>query len=135
MNTQNKVFEKLFSDEKVELGSHKIELADAQQILSKIDKLFETAKKVNETMNTKFNVYKAAFRDYSKGIQQAKQDSILIEGEIESFIEALRAMGIPQNEASKISGLQKSIDKLNNLTGYINQLDTAVKEVFKYPIK
>ena len=79
MNVENRVFQKLFKEEKTELSTHKIELS----LMSDVDKsldaanskrrnLVKMAKKVSDELNNLTSDYGNALQIASKGAQAAK---------------------------------------------------------------
>lgn len=132
MNTQKKVFEKLFSAEKTELASQKYEFAsgDLSQIEGDVDKILTNFTKSRNIVQEKMIDYKLAFKTYEKQIASLKTDAIKLEGDLENVASALASMGI---KGDAVDGFQKAKVKVNILMKSILDGETNLKN-YKSPI-
>lgn len=128
MNTENKVFNKLFSEEKVELSSQKYEFAgqDLTKIEADVPKILTNFTKARDVIQEKSIDYKLAFKTYEKQIAGLKSDALKLEGDLENVASALASMGIQgngvkgfQDAKTKVNILMKAIlDGESNLSKY-----------------
>jgi hypothetical protein len=132
MNTDNKVFEKLFSAEKTELASQRYEFAgkDISQIDSDVDKILTSFTKSRNIAQEKMIDYKLSYKTYEKQISDLKSSAIQLEGDLENVASALASMGISGNG---VEGFQKAKTKVNILMKAIQDGESSLSK-FKSPI-
>jgi hypothetical protein len=132
MSIESKVFEKLFSANKVELASQKVELAkgDLSEIEGNVQKILSDFTKSKDIVQQKQIEYRLAYKTYEKQISTLKSSAIQLEGDLENVASALAAMGIQGNN---VDGFQKAKQKVDivmktiqdgesNLTKYKNPI-------------
>ena len=80
MNVENRVFQKLFKEEKTELATQKIELSLMQDVDKALDSanakrrnLVKMAKKISDDLNSLQSDYALALQIAQKGAQAAKE--------------------------------------------------------------
>lgn len=114
MNTENKVFNKLFSEEKVELASQKLELANIQDL----GRIISDGKSIL-ARGTEFINKKNALQKEAK-ILNTDSKSLLTGGEklINDFVKSARDLGI---DVKSVKEVQMAIDALG-------AVDTVVKQ-------
>lgn len=114
MNTENKVFNKLFSNEKIELESQKIELANIQDLSRIISDGKSILSRGSEFINKKTALQKEA------KVLNTDSKSLLTGGEklINDFIQSTRDLGI---DIKSVKEVQLAIDALG-------AVDTVVKQ-------
>jgi hypothetical protein len=119
MNTDKKVFNKLFSKEKVELESHKIELALVDEIKS-ADK-FLTAS-FGEVERGK-NVVLDAFKMYKSSITRSLDTSFVVFKLTSDLMENLKSTGIamPSEYVAIRNNAQNRQKELQNLLNTVNK--------------
>jgi hypothetical protein len=115
MNTQNKVFEKLFSDEKVELASQKYEFGVIEDSRSLLDKAFQFAEIQSEVIAIENKLKKSLpfYQDVIKNNTAA--------------IAKLKEIGI---DGGAIASLQKQISEATQeskrVSGLISYMSKAI---------
>ena len=114
MNTQNKVFNKLFKSEKVELESQKLELANIQDLGRIISNGKSILSRGSEFINKKTSLQKEA------KVLNTDAKSLLTGGEklINDFVKSARDLGI---DIKSVKEVQMAIDALG-------AVDTVVKQ-------
>jgi hypothetical protein len=132
MQTERLVFEKLFSSDKVELASQRIELAkgDLSEINANVDKIITNFTKSRNLAQEKIVEYKMVYKTYEKQILALKSEAIQLEGDLESVASALASMGIQGNN---VDGFQKAKQKVNILMTTIQEGENSLVK-FKNPI-
>jgi hypothetical protein len=114
MNTENKVFNKLFFEDKVELASQKIELSNLQDLSKIIASSKSILSRGSEYINKKTALQKEA------KVLNTDSKSLLTGGEklINDFIKSAKVLGVNVNSVKEV---QMAIDA-------IGALDTVVKQ-------
>jgi hypothetical protein len=132
MNTDKKVFNKLFSAEKVELSSERYEFAskDLNQIESEVEKILSTFSKSKNMVQERMIDYRLAYKTYEKQISDLKQSSLQLEGDLENVASALASMGVQGNQ---VDGFQKAKQKVNILMKAILEGESNLSK-YKSPI-
>lgn len=130
MNTQKKVFEKLFSNEKVELASQKYEFAKkAPQILSEIKKVDDNLKKAEAKIEAIYLSYKKAYGEFQSAIDSSVNSANSAEKDLLAIMNGLSALGVESKEALKIEGFEAAAD----LQTKIKQLAPSLKSLYPKP--
>ena len=112
MQTERKVFEKLFSPDKVQLASQKYQFAtgDLSQIEANVEKIISNFTKSRNIVQEKIMEYRLAYKTYEKQISTLKLEATKLEGDLENVASALASMGIASNN---VDGFQKAKQKVN----------------------
>jgi len=131
MNTQKRVFNKLFSSEKVELASEKFEFAKkAPQILADAKKANDILLKSEEKINQAYLSYKKAWGDFQIVLKVVEDASNLAEKDLKDIMDSLQALGMNPNEAQKIEGFKPAADlalKIQQLVPNFKKLYTKLE--------
>lgn len=109
MNTTKSVYNKLFSEDKVELGKHEVELASATDL----PKLYGNAVSMNK------DIYGDTFRkvDALKAVLNKKEDDALkmisdVDGAMIDFAKKAKELGIDPKSAPLYADAKKELDDL-----------------------
>jgi hypothetical protein len=130
MNTDKKVFEKLFSGEKVELASQKYEFAKkATAILSDIKKADDTLRKAEAKIEAIYLTYKKAYTEFLGAIDMAVRASDLSEKDLLAIMDGLTALGLDAKDAQKIEGFTAAAD----LGTKIKQMAPSARNLYPKP--
>ena len=132
MSIESKVFEKLFTGNKVELASQKVELAkgDLSEIDGNVQKILTDFTKAKDIVQQKQIEYKIAYKTYEKQISTLKSNAIQLEGDLENVASALASMGIQGNN---VDGFQKAKQKVGILMQTIQDGESNLTK-YKNPI-
>jgi hypothetical protein len=133
MKIENKVFGKLFQEEKLELESSKYEFAgrDLSQIDGDVEKVLTNFSKVKNSVQEKLIDYRLSYKTYEKQLQGLKSDALALEGDLENVASALASMGVP---GDAVEGFQKAKSKVNILMKAIDEGESNLI-FYKNPIK
>jgi hypothetical protein len=116
MNTDKKVFEKLFSNEKVELASQKYEFAKkAPQILSEATKIENILVKAGLKMNDMKMSYIKTYQELQSAIDQTTKMAEVSEQDLIDIMDSLQAIGMDPKEANNITGFTKAADLVTKI--------------------
>lgn len=130
MNTQKKVFEKLFSNEKVELSSQKYEFAKkATSILSEIKKADDTLRKAESKINSIYLTYKKAYNEFQSAVDSSVNSANLAEKDLLAIMDGLTALGLNSSDAKNIDGFSEAAD----LQTKIKQMAPGFKSLYPKP--
>lgn len=130
MNTENKVFNKLFSNEKVELSSQKYEFAKkATSILSEIKKADDTLRKAESKIDSIYLTYKKAYSEFQAAIDSSVSSANLAEKDLLAIMDGLTALGLSASDAKKIDGFSEAAD----LQTRIKQMAPSAKGLYPKP--
>jgi hypothetical protein len=137
MQTERKVFEKLFSPDKVELESQRIELESkkyefakkAPQILADVKKANDILLKAEQKIESSYLSYKKAYADFQIILKVVQDSSQLAEKDLISIMDALQALGMSPSEAQKIDGFASASDLVTKL----NVLVPSFKNLYVKP--
>lgn len=130
MNTQKKVFEKLFSDEKVELSSQKYEFAKkATSILSEIKKADDTLRKAESKIESIYLTYKKAYNEFQSAVDSSVSSANLAEKDLLAIMDGLTALGLNSSDAKNIDGFSEAAD----LQTKIKQMAPGFKSLYPKP--
>jgi vacuolar-type H+-ATPase subunit I/STV1 len=132
MSIESKVFEKLFTPDKLELASQKVELAkgDLSEIEGNVQKILSDFTKSKDIVQQKQIEYRLAYKTYEKQISTLKSSAIQLEGDLENVASALAAMGIQGNN---VDGFQKAKQKVDILMKTIQDGESNLTK-YKNPI-
>lgn len=130
MNTEKQVFNKLFSEEKVELSSQKYEFAKkATSILSDIKKADDTLRKAESKIESIYLTYKKAYSEFQSAIDIAVKSSDIAEKDLLAIMDGLTALGLDSKEAQKIEGFSAAAD----LSTRIKQMAPNARKLYVKP--
>lgn len=130
MNTNKKVFDKLFSNEKVELSSQKYEFAKkATSILSEIKKADDTLRKAESKIDSIYLTYKKAYNEFQVAIDSSVNSANLAEKDLLAIMDGLTALGLSASDAKKIDGFSEAAD----LQTRIKQMAPSAKGLYPKP--
>jgi chromosome segregation ATPase len=132
MQTERKVFEKLFTPDKVELASQKYEFAtgDLSEIEANVEKIITNFTKSRNIVQEKIMEYRLAYKTYEKQISTLKSEATKLEGDLENVASALASMGIQGNN---VDGFQKAKQKVNIVMKTIQDGESSLTK-YKNPI-
>lgn len=129
MNTENKVFNKLFSEEKVELASQKYEFAKkVPQILSEVQKIDDALAKSSLKMNDISMAYSKAYADFLGQLDNFEKLANTSENDLVSVMDSLQAIGMDPKEAQKITGFTKAADLVTRIKELTKKFRTLYKK-------
>jgi hypothetical protein len=131
MNTDKKVFNKLFSAKKVELESQKYEFAlkKAPQILADMKKIDDLLLKSEAKIDSSYLAYKKAYSDFQTSINTIEGSANNAEIELVAIMGTLQSLGMNPNEAQKIDGFKAAAD----LVTKIQQLAPKLRTLYIKP--
>jgi len=130
MNTEKKVFEKLFSGEKVELASQKYEFAKkATSILSDIKKADDTLRKAESKIESIYLTYKKAYSEFQVAIDSSVSSANIAEKDLLAIMDGLTALGLSASDAKNIEGFSAAAD----LQTKIKQMAPGFKSLYPKP--
>jgi len=135
MNTEKKVFNKLFKKEKVELAMHKVELGPNLDKVDNIIKSVKTYVSLGSKLENKLSIVKKEMRgnvsDLQKGIDEMQSDmSVLVRagGEIDDVKKSLSGSGISTAPLdSRKKDIKESYNKLAKALNDWNKLLVEIK--------
>ena len=130
MNTSKKVFEKLFSNDKVELASQKYEFAKKPaQVLADMKKVDDNLRKAEAKIESIYLTYKKAYTDFLSAIDLSVKASDSSENELLATMNGLSALGLDSKEAQKIEGFTAAADLITK----IKQMAPNAKNLYPKP--
>ena len=137
MSIESKVFEKLFSSDKVELASQKVELESkkyefakkAPQILVDVKKANDILLKAEQKIESSYLSYKKAYADFQIILKVVQDASEFAEKDLINIMDALQALGMSPSEAQKIDGFGAASDLVTKL----NVLVPSFKNLYVKP--
>jgi len=130
MSTEKKVFEKLFSSEKVELASQKYEFAKkATSILSDIKKADDTLRKAESKIESIYLTYKKAYNEFQSAVDSSVNSANLAEKDLLAIMDGLTALGLSASDAKNIEGFSAAAD----LQTKIKQMAPGFKSLYPKP--
>jgi hypothetical protein len=130
MNTENKVFNKLFKSEKVELESQKYEFAKKPaQVLADMKKVDDNLRKAEAKIESIYLTYKKAYTDFLSAIDLSVKASDSSEDELLATMNGLTALGLDSKEAQKIEGFRAAADLITK----IKQMAPNAKNLYPKP--
>jgi polyphosphate kinase 2 (PPK2 family) len=116
MNTQKKVFEKLFSNEKVEMASQKYEFAKKpSQILSEVKKIDDLLAKASLKMGAADKAYRAEYANFQGILDQVASGADSSEKDLLAIMDAITAIGGDSKSAQGIDGFKPAADLVTRL--------------------
>jgi len=123
MNTENKVFNKLFSNEKVELASQKYEFVKkVPDIAKEIAKIENIATKAALKMNDMRMSYLKEYQNFIGAMSESEKLTLTAEGDLNEVRNSLVAIGMDGKDAEKITGFKPAIDKVSSLKDYTKKM-------------
>jgi len=130
MNTEKKVFNKLFKSEKVELESQKYEFAKKPaQVLADMKKVDDNLRKAEAKIDSIYLTYKKAYTDFLSAIDLSVKASDSSENELLATMNGLSALGLDSKEAQKIEGFTAAADLITK----IKQMAPNAKNLYPKP--
>lgn len=137
MSIESKVFEKLFTADKVELASQKIDLESkkyefakkAPQILVDVKKANDILLKAEQKIESSYVAYKKAYGDFQIILKVVQDASEFAEKDLINIMDALQALGMSPSEAQKIDGFAAASDLVTKL----NVLIPSFKNLYVKP--
>ena len=125
MNTEKQVFNKLFSQEKVELASQQYEFAKkAPDILKEIVKNENLVSKYGLKVNDQKMSYIKAYRELQAALDEAEKANAMAENDLAEIKSSLVAIGMDAKEADKITGFKQASDKVVSMKDWIKKSRT-----------
>ena len=122
MNTDKKVFEKLFSKEKLELQSQKYEFAKKpSQVLTEIKKVDDLLAKASLKMGAADSAYRKEYATFQGILDQVASGANASENDLLAIMDAISAIGGDEKSAQGIDGFKPAADLVTRLK------DLAVK--------
>lgn len=122
MNTEKQVFNKLFSEEKVELASQKYEFAKKpSQVLSEIKKIDDLLAKASLKMGAADSAYRKEYANFQGILDQVVAGANNSENDLVAIMDAITAIGGDAKAAQTIDGFKPAADLVTRLK------DLAVK--------
>jgi len=116
MNTDKKVFEKLFSNPKTELASQKYEFAKKpSQILSEIKKIDDLLAKASLKMGAADSSYRKEYATFQGVLDQVLAGANSSEGDLVAIMDAISAIGGDEKSAQGIDGFKPAADLVTRL--------------------
>ena len=137
MSIESKVFEKLFTADKLELASQKVELESkkyefakkAPQILVDVKKANDILLKAEQKIESSYLSYKKAYADFQIILKVVQDASEFAEKDLINIMDALQALGMSPSEAQKIDGFAAASDLVTKL----NVLVPSFKNLYVKP--
>lgn len=130
MNTDKKVFEKLFSADKTELSSQKYEFAKkATAILAEIKKADDSLRKAEAKIESIYLSYKKAYNDFQLAIDSSVSSANNTEKDLLAIMDGLTSLGLDSKEAQKIDGFSEAAD----LQTKIKQMAPNARNLYPKP--
>lgn len=130
MNTQKQVFNKLFSDEKVELASQKYEFAKKpSQVLGEVKKLDDLLAKASLRMSNADKAYRTEYANFQGVLDQVLSGVESSDSDLIAVMDAIQAIGGDVKSAQTIDGFKPAADliaRLTNLVGNFRKLYTKI---------
>ena len=130
MNTQKQVFNKLFSDEKVELASQKYEFAKKpSQVLGEVKKLDDLLAKASLRMSNADKAYRTEYANFQGVLDQVLSGVDSSDSDLIAVMDAIQAIGGDVKSAQTIDGFKPAADliaRLTNLVGNFRKLYTKI---------
>jgi seryl-tRNA synthetase len=122
MNTDKKVFEKLFSKEKLELGSQKYEFALTDDVKKVINDYYNIANTGYKKTGDSLSALKDALSIHNKALSEAnKFDSLLTK-----INQMAKEIGIDPNNIQPLSELKKAISEKKRTSENISAIEKAI---------
>jgi polyphosphate kinase 2 (PPK2 family) len=116
MNTDKKVFNKLFSTEKVELASEKFEFAKKpSQVLSEVKKIDDLLAKASLKMNAADIAYRKEYANFQNILDQVNSGADSSEKDLLAIMDAITAIGGDSKSAQTIDGFKPAADLVTRL--------------------
>lgn len=122
MNTQKKVFEKLFSNDKVELASEKYEFALTDEVKKVINDYYNIANSGYKKTGDSLSALRDALSVNNKALSEAnKFDSLLTK-----INQMAKELGIDPNSIEVLSGLKTAISEKKRTLENISAIEKAI---------
>ena len=130
MNTQKQVFNKLFSNEKVELASQAYEFAkQAPDIAKEAQKIQDNLVKANLKMLDTRNAYIKQYNDFQGLIDQTISLNNGSAKDLQDIADSLKAIGMDPKEAQKITGFSQASDIVKKNSDLAKAYKTQFKQL------
>lgn len=130
MNTEKQVFNKLFSEEKVELASQKYEFAKKpSQVLGEVKKLDDLLAKASLKMSNADKAYRTEYANFQSILDQVLAGANGSEDDLVAVMDAIQAIGGDVKSAQTIDGFKPAADlvtRLKDLVGKFRKLYTKI---------
>ena len=130
MNTEKQVFNKLFSNEKVELASQKYEFAKKpSQVLTEVKKFEDLLDKASIKMDAIDKSYRKEYANYQSVLDQIGAGANASEKDLLAIMDAITAIGGDSKIAQGIDGFQPAADivtRLKDLSVKLRKLYTKI---------
>ena len=116
MSIESKVFEKLFTPDKLELASQRIELAKKPiSILAEVKKADDTLRKNEAKIESIYLSYKKAYNEFQLALNSALNSVNSSEKDLLAVMDGITALGLDAKEAQKIEGFTAASDLINKI--------------------
>ncbi len=113
MNTEKKVFNKLFKEEKVELGTQKVELVrKPKSILSEANKLDSKLRSMESKIEKAYLNYKQNQKEWISKLSDIEKDADRLEDDLVKILDAAQEIGV---DGRQIDGFSKAADLITVL--------------------
>lgn len=130
MNTKKQVFNKLFTEEKVELASQKYEFAKKpSQILTEVKKLDDLLAKASLKMSNADKAYRTEYAAFQGALDQVLSGATNGEDDLVAVMDAIQTIGGDVKSAQTIDGFKPAADlvtRLQDLVGKYRKLYTKI---------
>jgi hypothetical protein len=130
MNTQKQVFNKLFSNEKVELASQNYEFAkQASDVAKEAQKIQDNLVKASLKMNDMKMAYIKMYMDFQTLIDQSVALNNGSANDLKEIEDSLKAIGMDPKEAQKITGFSKASEIVKANADYAKKYKTLYTKI------
>lgn len=117
------IYSKLFSEEKVELSSEKVELArKAPSVLKDFENLDSKFKKAEDTIDKAFMSYKKSWEVFQTTIKDLAQERKVLENDIAEITQAAMDLGVDWEDVKGLKDAQAMSRKLDGLVSSLPKL-------------
>lgn len=126
MTQEQKIISKLYEAKKIELGAHKVDLANINDLFSESERVLKIFKDKTEKIKKSISLAIDGYNDFSGNKSQIQS----LTNDWVNSIKQIKELGV--NVDPKYLKIFNQLDALNNIK--INNLRDALIEVYNHPI-
>ena len=123
MNAEKKVFSRLFTEEKTELATQKIELGSVKELkmsISDIKGLIQSAERVGNKLGSDLGSAEKTKRNLNDVDRDLRSAVNLAKNELSSFENKAKELGLSASNVSEVKELEKLMQDVKEYTKFIN---------------